>query len=144
MFSRTHTTDPSPAVQDTTGLRRKKRFGWRRKGLLVILLLALFVIRVDTHHLSPARDIGSPYLFSPVEWEIAKFPQKWLHRLWDLLPWNGSTREECIATVEEYLELARRVEKEKDRVEGLLIRSRTAIAPGGIAKEKGPPSRDYL
>ena len=87
--------------------------------------------------------VASSYLFSLVEWEAANFPSKWLNKLWRILPGGEPSREERLALLDEYLLAARRVEKEKTRLESPYA-SGSLTAGSGAAKQKGPPSRDYL
>ena len=110
----------------------------RAKLLLGIILVALLFIRVDTFHITPAKAVASSYLFSIEEWEIINFPRKWLNMLWGILPGGESSREERLAQLDDYLLVARRVEKEENRLEG-------PFANGSLgAAREGPPSRDYL
>ena len=110
----------------------------RAKLLLGIILVALLFIRVDTFHITPAKAVASSYLFSIEEWEIINFPRKWLNMLWGILPGGESSREERLAQLDDYLRVARRVEKEENRLEG-------PFANGSLgAAREGPPSRDYL
>ena len=114
------------------------RFGLRAKLLLGIILVALLFIRVDTFHITPAKAVASSYLFSIEEWEIINFPRKWLNMLWGVLPGRKLSREERLAQLDDYLLVARRVEKEENRLEG-------PFANGSLgAAREGPPSRDYL
>ena len=110
----------------------------RAKLLLGIILVALLFIRVDTFHITPAKAVASSYLFSIEEWEIINFPRKWLNMLWGILPGGELSREERLAQLDDYLLVARRVEKEENRLEG-------PFANGSLgAAREGPPSRDYL
>ncbi len=129
--------------RDKTAEKGGSRFGLRAKLLLGVTLAALLFIRIDTFHITPARAVASSYLFSLEEWEVINFPRKWLNMLWDILPGGGSSREERLAQLDEYLLVARRAEKEETRLEGPYASGSLTLG-SGAAKEKGPPSRDYL
>lgn len=129
--------------RDRMAGKGRSRFGLRAKLLLGITLAALLFIRVDTFHITPARAVASSYLFSLEEWEIINFPRKWLNMLWGILPGRKLSREERLAQLEEYLLVARRVKKEDDRLEGPYASGSLTLG-SGAAREKVPPSRDYL
>lgn len=119
-----------------------RRFGFRGKVFLALVMAALLLPRLDTFPLTPARATAAAYLFSPVQWEAANFLGKWWHLLWNALPGSKPPREERLAIVQEYLETARRAEKEKNRLEGPQFRRGTTLGQGGI-KEKAL-SDEYL
>ena len=107
-------------------------------GFLVVTLL---VVRVDTLHLSPATSVASAHTFSLVRWEATNFLSKWANLLMEMLPGRKPSRNRRLALIDEYLELARLEQKEKDRLEGPRLRRG---APGGIAKQAALLSPDYL
>ena len=113
---------------------------WRR-GVLGFLVVALLVVRVDTPNLTPATSVASAHRFSLVQWEATNFFGKWAHLLREMLPGRKPGRHRRLALIDEYLELARLEQKEKDRLEGPRLRRG---APGGIAKQSALTSRDYL
>ena len=124
---------------------QRARFGWRGRVLLgTLLVAALLAVRVDTFNPSPATDVASAHLFSLVQWEATNLHSKWLHILWEKLPGKKPSREERLAVLEEYLVLARRVRKEKDRLEGLFLTRTGTLATGGVAEVEGSTSDDYL
>ena len=114
------------------GLR--KRTG---AGLLILLAVLLF-IRVDNYKLTPVELIAGDHLFSIVRWEFKNFPQKWIHALWQAIPGNKPSREERLVIIDEYLQLARKVQKEEDRVEGVLIRRSATQGSAAASKELVP------
>ena len=116
----------------------------RAKVFLGLLLAALLLLPTDTLYLSPARTVASAYLFSLEQFEVTNLPRKWLHFLWETLPGKRPSREERLALLDEYLLLARRVQKEEDRLEGLNFRSSPTRAVGGVTKEQASLSREYL
>jgi hypothetical protein len=125
-------TEDAPIVEYYYGLR--KRTG---AGLLILLLILLFV-RVDNYKLTPVELIASEHLFSIVRWEVKNFPQKWIHALWEAIPGNKPSREERLIIIDDYLQLARKVQKENDRIEGVLIRRSATKGSAAAAKELVP------
>ncbi|HJO82518.1 MAG: hypothetical protein QGG34_10235 [SAR202 cluster bacterium] len=116
---------------------------WRARIGIAFLIAVLMLIRVDNFKLTPVEIIASDYLFSIPTWEIQNFPRKWLHGLWELVPGNKPSREERLQIVDEFLQTARKVQKEEDRIEGLLIR-RGATQGSGAATKAAAPSRELL
>ena len=116
--------------------KAKGKFGWRRRVLLGILLVALVLIRVDTFNLTPAKTVASDYLFSIEQWEAGHFPLKWLHLAWEFLQGKKPSREERLELIEDYLITARRAKKEENRLEGLYATRGTTVASASAAKEK--------
>lgn len=110
---------------------------------MVLLLLTLLLVPVDNFRLSPVELVASDHLLSLVQWEITNFPKKWVHALWQLIPGNKPSREERIQLIDEYLQLSRKVQKEEDRIEGLLIRQ-SATRGSGTASKEVAPTGDYL
>lgn len=123
--------------------KRGRGSGLRGRVLLGIVLVALLFLRTDTFPLTAAKLVGSEYIFSLEQWEIAHFPRKWLHRLWELVPGNKPSREERLAILQEYLDISLKAQKEKNRLEGLLAR-RGATLSAGAAQEDPAHAREYL
>ena len=123
----------------------KPRYGMRKRtgAALLILLVILLFVRVDNYKLTPVEIIASDHLFSIVRWEVKNFPQKWIHILWEAIPGNKPSREERLVLIDEYLQLARKVQKERDRIEGVLIR-RSATKGSAAAAKELVPTRDAL
>lgn len=119
------------------------RFRWVGRLLLGLGLAALLVVRADTVNLTAGRAVAAAHLFSLASWEVTNFPSKWLHLLSEALPGRRPSREERLALVDEYLQLSRFAEKEKDRLEGRFLRPGAMSAPEG-GKEKGEQSHEYL
>ncbi len=108
-------------------------------------LLAVFIMlpQTDTFRLSPAKRTASEYLFSLAGWEVMNVPYKWYQLLLSALPGSDPSREERLASLDRYLQLARMVRKEKDRLEGLSFRSSSTLSTGSI-RERSERSTDYL
>ena len=129
--------------QDTDTLRPRRRFRWWRKALLVVVMLTLFIPRHDSHRVTQVELIAFEHLFSLVEWEVANFPRKWVHMATNLLPGAKPSRDERIALVSEYLDVARLADKEERRIEGA-SRLRSFKGASGGVKETTAPSDEYL
>ena len=87
--------------------------------------------------------MGSGYIFSVTSWEIANAPDKWLHMLYNLVPGRKPSREERLELIDEYLSVAKKAQKEKDRLEGARIRGGTTLA-SGASKESPLATDGYL
>ena len=120
------------------------RPSWPIRVLLGFVLLTLLVPRGDTFALSPASSVASAHLFSVAEWEVANFPSKWVNLLWEWLPGNGQSREERLALLDDYLQVSRLAQKEKDRLEGRHLTRGAGLASGSASKQQISASHDYL
>ena len=128
------------AVVQSNAIRPRRRFRWWRKLLLGLILLTLFIPRMDSFKITPVELIAFEHLFSLVEWEAANFPRKWVHSLVNLVPGQKPTREERLELVDEYLKVARLAKKEERRIEGASqLRSFKGADTSQVA-----PSDEYL
>ena len=109
---------PDTNRTESDAIRPRRQFRWWRKLLLGLVLLTLFIPRVDNFRITPVELIAFEHLFSLVEWEAANFPRKWIHSLINLVPGQKPTREERLELVDEYLKVARLASKEERRIEG--------------------------
>ena len=109
---------PDTNRTEPDAIRPRRRFKWWRKLLLVLILLTLFIPRLDSFKITPVELIAYEHLFSLVEWEAANFPKKWIHALVNLAPGQKPTREERLEIVDEYLKVVRLAKKEERRIEG--------------------------
>ena len=126
-------------------LWRRLRIGFLFRRSTVLGLLAVFIMlpQTDTFRLSPAKTTASEYLFSLAGWEMMNVPYKWYQLLLDALPGSDPSREERLASLDRYLQLARMVRKEKDRLDGLAFRISSTMASGSI-RERSERSTGYL
>ena len=86
--------------------KRLKRW---RKGLLVTVL-ALTVLSTGFGDYRPSTlDLAvAGHRYSTVGWEVSHLADKWVHKLWDIMPWSSEpSRKERIAHVLELFELVR-------------------------------------
>ena len=95
-----------------------RRFGRLRKAVLLAVALILLVPPSGDFHVTPVERIASEHIFSLLEWEAANFPKKWIRAVGYLVPGLKPSRDERLAIVDEYLEVVRRADKERRRVEG--------------------------
>ena len=109
---------PDSSIMESDAPRPRRKFGWRRRTLLVLILLTLFVPRMDTFRITPVELIAFERLFSIVEWEATNFPKKWIHMLVNLWPGQKPSREERLALIDEYLRVTRQANKEERRIKG--------------------------
>ena len=126
-------------------LWRRLRTGFLFMRSTVLGLLAVFIMlpQTDTFRLSPAKTTASEYLFTLAGWEMMNVPYKWYQLLLDALPGSDPSREERLASLDRYLQLARMVRKEKDRLDGLAFRTSSTMASGSI-RERSERSTGYL
>jgi hypothetical protein len=126
-------------------LWRRPRIGFLFKRRSVLGLLAVFIMlpQTDTFRLSPAKTTASEYLFSLAGWEVMNVPYKWYQLLLTALSGSDPSREERLASLDRYLQLARMVRKENNRIEGLAFRSSSTLSTGSV-RERSERSTDYL
>jgi hypothetical protein len=74
---------------------------------------------------------------------VVNVPYKWYQLLLKALPGDDPPREERLVSLDRYLQLARMVRKEKDRLDGLTFRSSSTMATGSI-RDRSERSTDYL
>ena len=112
----------------------------RLRSVPVAFFLALFFVVVagDTLQLSPIELASARHQYDLVRWEITHLPDKWVHKLNSLLPWNSSSRDERLEDLQEYFRLAT-VERELEgELEG--IQARTSRGTGEPAEESARAS----
>ena len=113
----------------------------RRKLWLFAFCVMLLFISADTLALTPGQRVAASYTFSLLGWEAANFFDKWWHLAIAKLPGDDLSRDERLAALDDYLETARRANKEQRRLESPYAGG--SLATGGAARRE-PPSRDYL
>lgn len=108
----------------------------RLRRVPVAFFLALFFVVVgdDAIQLSPVELASARYRYDLVSWEITHLPDKWVHKLNGLLPWNSRNRDERLANLQEYFRLTT-VEHE---LEG--IQARSSRRTGEPAEESAEAS----
>ena len=104
--------------------------------------LVLLIPQADGFRVTPVETIAFKHLFSLFEWEVANFSKKWIHAARNLVPGAKPSRDERLAIVNDYLNAARRANKERRRIEG-------AERGGGFmgssaAAKSAAVSREYL
>ena len=117
-----------------------RRFGRLRNVAWLAVALILLVPPSGDFHVTPVERIASEHIFSLLEWEVANFPKKWIRAVGYLVPGAKPSRDERLAIVDEYLEVVRRADKERRRVEGAAqlggIGGSTAAAKSAAASDE--------
>ncbi|MCX8213051.1 MAG: hypothetical protein OTJ97_00825 [SAR202 cluster bacterium] len=116
---------------------------FKRSSVLGLLAVFIMLPQTDTFRLSPAKTTASEYLFSLAGWEVMNVPYKWYQLLLTALSGSDPSREERLASLDRYLQLARMVRKENNRIEGLAFRSSSTLSTGSV-RERSERSTDYL
>jgi hypothetical protein len=116
---------------------------FKRRSVLGLLAVFIMLPQTDTFRLSPAKTTASEYLFSLAGWEVMNVPYKWYQLLLTALSGSDPSREERLASLDRYLQLARMVRKENNRIEGLAFRSSSTLSTGSV-RERSERSTDYL
>lgn len=117
-----------------------RRFGRLRNVAWLAVALILLVPPSGDFHVTPVERIASEHIFSLLEWEAANFPKKWIRAVSYLVPGVKPSRDERLAIVDEYLEVVRRADKERRRVEGAAqlggVGGSTAAAKSAAASDE--------
>ena len=108
----------------------------RLRSVRVAFLLALLLILVagDAIQLSPVELASGPHRFGLVGWEMSHLPDKWTHKLKDILledilPWRSSSREERLDDLQDYFRLSERIRGLKYELEHVHVLS--SLEAGG-------------
>ena len=80
----------------------------KRASVIVALSLVLLFMGRGGLHLSPIEMAAAPYLYDLFTWEVSHLPDKWLYKLWSLMPWNSGSREERLAELREFFRIGGR------------------------------------
>ena len=82
-----------------------------RKGLVVIVLVLTVLLIGNGDYRPSALDLAvAGYRYSTVNWEVSHFSDKWVHKLWDIMPWSSEpSRQERIARVVEFFALVEKL-----------------------------------
>ena len=83
--------------------RLKKAF------LIVFLSLAILFISGDESHSSPVEVAAGPYLYDLITWEISNLPDKWIHKLGSLLPWNRRSHQDRLDELQEFFRIGQEI-----------------------------------
>ena len=84
---------------------------------LILILIFTSISFSDYHRANEIQNIIKSDKFSIIKWEIRHLPLKWSHLLWELFPGNTPSDSERIQIVDEYLKLARQVNKEETLID---------------------------
>ena len=87
-----------------------------RSRLLGFVLLLPLLFSPDALKLNAAERAAAPYLYDLVQWEMANFPRKWLHRLTSIAPWSAHGDGDIEAAVREYFAITEQISRLKARL----------------------------
>ena len=87
-----------------------------RSRLLGFVLLLPLLFSPDALKLNAAERAAAPYLYDLVQWEMANFPRKWLHRLTSIAPWSAHRDGDVEAAVREYFAITEQISRLKARL----------------------------
>lgn len=99
--------------------RVRGRYGKPRDVLLAFLVAMLLFLSRDVFILTSVQTVASPHLFSLMHWEMSNLPKKWIHIIRGAIFREGISQHERFTLLDEYLQMARRVQNEEDRLERL-------------------------
>ena len=106
----------------------------RLQSVPLAFFVALFLVVVagDSIQLSPTEMAAAPYRYNLVGWEISHVPDKWVHKLGSIFPWNSQSREKRLEDLREYFRLG-------EELRGL-ERELAALHTGATPDSDGPPA----
>lgn len=111
--------------------------------IFFVLATVLLIVRLDSFPNTPATTVSSKHLFSVLQWEAANILEKWPNQLWQNFVGRDATGTDRLAGLNEYLQLARLVEKEEGLMSGRLGESGSSQL-SGLAKELSAFNTNYL
>ena len=81
----------------------------KRASLIVFLSLVILLMGRGETHFSPVEVAAAPYLYDLITWEISNLPDKWIHKLGSLLPWNHLSRQERLDELQEFFRIGQEI-----------------------------------
>ena len=81
----------------------------KKASVIVVLSLVILLMGRGEFHLSPVEMAAAPYLYDLMTWEISHLPDKWIHKLWSLLPWDSRSRQERLDELQEFFRIGREI-----------------------------------
>ncbi len=112
----------------------------RKTAIVVAISLVLLSFNRGGLDLSPIEMAASPYLFDLLSWEASHLPDKWVHKLGSLFPWNSQSDDEKTGDVLEFFRIGREIQGLPPRPAG--SSHSTATAPHSGKEAEG--LRDLL
>ena len=103
----------------------------KRASVIVALSLVLLFMGRGGLHLSPIEMAAAPYLYDLFTWEVSHLPDKWLYKLWSLMPWNSGSREERLAELREFFRIGDEIRSLESEVDPLRASSGNPRASAG-------------
>ena len=102
----------------------------------MVLSLFLFLVGNGSGVFSPVDVAASPYKFGLAQWEITHLPQKWWHKLVDLLPWNDEGREERREKLMEFFRLGEEIRTAEHELEQKAAQGLENFPEEGLASQR--------
>ena len=112
-----------PGALGRGGPLRARVLSTGAKTALVLALVASLIFTSDGLNLNPAQRAASPHLYSLVQWEVANFLDKWLHRASSVLPWNSISSAERAEIISDYFALSAARTEIAERLEDAVTRA---------------------
>ena len=109
-------------------MRRSFSAGRKRRRLLrwtafVLASLVLLSVSRDAFRFNVAEQASEAYRFDIVQYQLANFFGKWVHRLIDALPWHSLSEEERRLQIAEYFELGEEISRLRRELQGAAARA---------------------
>ena len=82
----------------------------RKAAIALAISLVLLSLSRGGLALSPVEMAASPYLFDLLSWEASHLPDKWVHKLGSLFPWNSRSNDEKTEDVLEFFRTGREIQ----------------------------------
>ncbi|PKB79293.1 MAG: hypothetical protein BZY88_14115, partial [SAR202 cluster bacterium Io17-Chloro-G9] len=90
---------------------------WRRWLLLVVLALTVLLTGFGDYRPSSLDLAVAGHRYSTAGWEVSHLADKWVHKLWDIMPWTSEpAREVRIAQVVEFFDIVQELNDLERRI----------------------------
>ena len=111
-----------------------------RSRLWGFALLLPLLFSPDALKLNAAERAAAPYLYDLLQWEMANFPSKWLHRMTSIAPWSSHRGEDAEAAVREYFAITEQISRLEARL-AESIAGRSSSTASDLAQTKSEMDR---
>ena len=79
--------------------------------MVIVLALAVLLTGLGDYRPSALDLVVAGHRYSMAGWEVSHLADKWVNKLWDIMPWSSEpSREDRIAHVLEFFDLVREIE----------------------------------
>ena len=100
----------------------------RRASVIILLSLLLLFGGGGGLYLSPIDLAAAPYSYDLLTWEVSHLPDKWVHKLTSLLPWNSRSRAERLVEVQRYFEIGQEIRALEEEL--VAVQSMSSVSRG--------------